>query len=60
MLYCQHIIFLQEDPNAIEKHYDEYFKSEEKWNPNVFFKFMQYAYLGVPQKNFSPNYLNTF
>ncbi|MFB9762224.1 patatin-like phospholipase family protein [Ectobacillus funiculus] len=50
--------FLQEDPNAIEKHYDEYFKSEENGIP-TFFKFMQYAYLGVPQK-FSPNYLNTF
>ncbi|QIZ06963.1 patatin-like phospholipase family protein [Priestia megaterium] len=48
--------FLQKDTNAIEKHYDEYFKSEENGIPTLF-KFMQYAYLGVPNK-FSPNYLN--
>src|SRR6476620_1260986 len=48
--------FLQKDTNAIEKHYDEYFKSEENGIP-TFFKFMQYATLGVPDK-FSPNYLN--
>lgn len=50
--------FLQKDPHAIEKHYDAYFKSEENGIP-TFFKFMQYAYLGVPEK-FSPNYLNMF
>lgn len=49
---------LQKDPNAIEKYYDEYFKSEENGIP-TFFKFMQYAYLGIPKK-FSPNYLNAF
>jgi hypothetical protein len=48
--------FLQKDTNAIEKHYDEYFKSEENGIP-TFSKFMQYASLGVPGK-FSPNYLN--
>ncbi|MGZ4161496.1 MAG: hypothetical protein ACXVNF_11995, partial [Neobacillus sp.] len=50
--------FLQKDPNAIEKHYEEYFRSEENGIP-TFFKFMQYAYLGIPNK-FSPNYLNIF
>ena len=50
--------FLQKDSNAIGKHYDEYFKSEENGIP-TFFKFMQYAYLGIPEK-FSPNYLNIF
>jgi predicted acylesterase/phospholipase RssA len=50
--------FLQKDPNAIEKYYGEYFKSDENGIP-TFFKFMQYASLGIPNK-FSPNYLNVF